>query len=116
MYADPSNVQDVNKEYGILIKYYAAFCEIVRDVSELAHHCVPKKIITPEDVAELCYIRNPTKQIILLLSRIIGPVKSGRPQVFYDLLDIMEQYGLQATQQLATEIKQSLKTRPSCVS
>ena len=116
MYAGPSNFQDVNKEYSTLINYYPAFCEIVRDVSELAHHCVPKKIITPEDVEELCYIRNPTKQVILLLKRVIGPVKSGRPQVLYDLLDIMERYGLQATQQFANEVKHSLKAKSSSVS
>ena len=116
MYAGPSEFQDVNKEHSTLIKYYAVFCETVRDVSELAHHCVSKKIITPEYAEELCYIINPTRQVMLLLNCVIGPVKSGRPQVLYDLLDIMEQYGLQATQQFATEVKRSLKAKSSCVS
>ena len=97
-----------------MIKCYGKLCSVIRDVNEIAPHCVSKKIITPQDVTELYSVKNPSKQVAMLLSRITGPVKAGSSQVFYDLLDIMEMHGLQATQLLATEVKCSLNTESSC--
>ena len=104
----------------MLIKYYERLCSTITDVNKIAPHCVTKKIISPHDHVELYGITNQSKQVTMLLHHITGPVEAGSPQVFYDLLDIMEQHGLQATQQLATEIKCSLNIEScyirSCVS
>ena len=35
----------INKEHDMLIKYYGKLCRIVRDVNEIAPHCVTRKII-----------------------------------------------------------------------
>ena len=92
----------------MLMEYYEKLCSVVRDVNEIAPHCVTKKIISPQDHIRLCNIKDRCEQVAMLLDHIIGPVEAGSFQVFYDLLDIMELHGLQATQQLAAEIKRSL--------
>ena len=96
-----------------MIKYYSEFCAIIRDVNEIAAYCVSKKIIPPQDVIKLHETKDPSIQVVILLNHITGPVQAGRPESFYSLLNIMEKHGLQATQELATEVKQSLA---SCVS
>lgn len=108
-------ISSINKEHEMLIKYYERLCSTVTDVNKIALHCVTKKIISPHDHVELCGITNQSKQVTMLLHHITGPVEAGNPQVFYDLLDIMEQHGLQATQQLATEIKCSLNIESCCI-
>ena len=72
-----------------------------------------KKIISPQDVMKLHDTKDPSVQVMMLLDHIMGPVKARKPEGFYILLDIMERHGLQATQKLAAEVKDSLA---SCVS
>ena len=95
----------------MLIQYYQKFCSVIRDVNEIAIHCVTKKIIPPEYVTELHNIKNPSGQVSMLLNRITGPVAAGSSQGFFDLLDIMEKYGVQATQSLAVKVKRSLEMK-----
>ena len=102
-----------NREYEVLIKYYSHFCAIIRDVNEIAAYCVSKKIIPPQGVIRLHDTKDPSIQVMILLNHIMGPVQAGRPEGFYSLLDIMERHGLRATQELATEVKYSLKSRVS---
>ena len=104
-----------NREKDILIKHYSDIHNIVRDSKEIAPYCVSEKIITPQDDRDIHNTEDPSKQVNILLHRIIGPVQAGNPQGFYRLLDIMEQHGLKPTQQLATEIKQSLNIESSCM-
>ena len=108
-------ISTVNKEHEVLIKYYEKLCSIITDVNKIAPHCVTKKIISPHDHVELYGITDRSKQVMMLLYHITGPVEAGSPQVFYDLLDIMELYGLQATKQLAIEIKCSLNVESCCI-
>ena len=83
-------------------------CDTITNVNDFAHILVTLRVITPQDEKEL---RNTTPELLQvkkLLDRIVGPVEAGRPQVFYTLLNVMESSALQATQQLATDIKRSL--------
>ena len=102
-----------NKEYEAFIKYYSDLHTTITDVKEIAPHCVSKKIILPRDMRKLLDTKDSSEQVSIILDRIMGPLEAGRPQGFYDLLDVMNQHGLQATQELAAEIKGSLA---SCVS
>ena len=102
-----------NSEYEIMIKYYSEFCATIRDVNEIAAYCVSRKIIPPQRVITLLDTKDPSEQVMKLLDPIMGPVQAGRPEGFHSLLDIMEKHGLQATQELATEVKHSLESRVS---
>ena len=101
-------ISNINKEYEVLIKYYKELCTTIRDANDIAPYCVAKRIISPQAYLEMHDIKNQCYQVVMLLGHITGPVKAGSPKGFYDLLDIMELHGLQATQQLAAEIKRSL--------
>lgn len=68
-----------------------------------------KKIINIDDITS---IDGPdvkhSDKVHYLLSKIEGPLKSGNLSGFYVMLDIMESYGVQATKELATEMKDHL--------
>ena len=84
-------------------------CDTITDVNDLTHYLVTSRVITPQDEKHLRYIKCTSLQVKTILDRIVGPVEAARPQVFYKLLDVLELSSLQATRQLATEIKQSLQ-------
>lgn len=97
-----------NKPYEVLLDYFATMCDSITDVNDFAQYLVTLRIISPQDEKELRETKPESLQVKKLLDRIIGPVEAERPKVFYDLLNVMELYGLQATQLLASEIKHRL--------
>jgi len=97
-----------NKAYKTLMDYYAKLCDTVTDVGTLSHYFVSKYIIPPEVDIDICSIKVPSQQVRILLKHIMGPVKEGYFKGLNDMLDIMMSHGLQATQQIASEIKKCL--------
>ena len=83
-------------------------CTNITDVNNFAHYLVTLRVITPQDEKELRETKPESLQVRKLLDRIVGPVESGRPEVFYNLLNVMEVYGLQPTHLLAIDIKRCL--------
>ena len=105
----------VNKDYEVLLDYYSKMCDTITDINDFSHYLITLRIITPQDEKELRDTKSYSQQVKKLLDRIVGLVKDGRPQVFYDLLNVMELYGLQGTQLLASEIKCVLGIKDSHV-
>ena len=100
----------------MVIDRYAEMCDTIVDVNNFAHHCVSKRIISPQDAKELMSIKSKPQQVKILLDHVVGPLVHGRCGALSNLLDIMETHGLQETQQLAIEMKHALGIEDSCVS
>ena len=91
-------------------------CKSVTDATKLSPHIVSKGLISTDFSMELHSIESHSKQVEKLLQCIIGPVEGGNVQVFYDFLDVLQQYGLLPTKQLAMEMKSDLNTKVSLFS
>ena len=90
-------------------------CDTITDVNDFSHYLVTLRVITPQDEKELRDTKPYSLQVKKLLDRIVGPVEAGRSQVFHNLLNVLELYGLQETQLLAMEIKCALGLKDSHV-
>ena len=94
----------------LLTNHYAKLCDTLTDIDNLLPHFVEKKVITINDLDEINAIVPSTKKLKVqkLMTHISGPLTAGNTEVFYTMLRIMEDYGHQATQQLADQIRRSL--------
>ena len=95
------------KEEGVFIEHFSKLCDTIIDVDGLLPHFVQEHVITTDDLDEInaAYPSTKKSRMQKLLTYISGPLKSGNTQGFYAMLRIMEEYGNQATQQLAEQIK-----------
>ena len=91
----------------LFTKNYAKLCETIKDIDNLIKHFVAKQIIST-DIAEAFDAFTTSEKIKRLVRMIEGPLKSGDTNGFYTMLDIMEEHGVQATKNLAIDIKKSL--------
>ena len=94
----------MSKEKEIFTKNFAKFCNILRDEDSLLPHFVEKQIIS---VGDLTDIRSKpyTDKASTLLRHISSPLDIGYTKGFYDLLDIMIDYGRPHTKDFAEKIK-----------
>ena len=94
---------------NVFTNHYARLCDTLTDIDSLLPHFVVEKVITINDVDEINTIVPSTKKLKVqkLMTHISGPLTAGNTEVFYTMLRIMEDYGHQATQQLADQIKRS---------
>ena len=102
-----------DKEKFIINQYYGQLCKGVTDVANWSPYCVAKGLISSDFSLKLQSIKSFSEQAEMLLQCITGPVEAGNVKVLYVLLDIMEQHGVSATKQLATEIKDRLNAKVS---
>ena len=51
-------ISNSNKKHEVLINYYNKLCSIIRDINEIAPHCVTRKIISPQDHIKLYNIKH----------------------------------------------------------
>ena len=94
----------------LLNNHYAKLCDTLTDIDNLLPHFVEEEVITINDVDEINAIVPSTKKLKVqkLMTHISGPLLAGNTEMFYTMLRIMEDYGHQATQQLANQIRRSL--------
>ena len=95
-------------EEEVFTRHYSQLCNTLTDVDNLLPYFVQQRVITTNDLEELNSIVPSTKKVHKLLMHISGPLKAGNTEVFYTMLRIMEEYGLQATNQLADQIRKSI--------
>ena len=93
--------------HTLFTKNYAKLCATMQDIDSLIDHFVAKQIINMNKAEEFASITTSEK-IKRLLHMIEGPLKSGDTNGFYTMLDIMEGHGVQATKNLAIDLKKSL--------
>ena len=98
---------DQSKVAEIFTKYYLALCKTLTDIDSLLPHLKEKNIISINNLEEMNAVIPSTKKIKVqkLMTHISGPLRAGNTEVFYNMLKIMEEYGNQATQQLASDIR-----------
>ena len=98
------------KENEVFIRHFPNLCHAIVDIDGLLPYFVQKNVISTSDLDEINAATPPTKKLRVqkLMTYISGPLKGGDTQGFYVMLKIMEEYGNQATQQLAKEIKKAI--------
>ena len=94
-----------SKEKNVFTEHYSIFCNTVVDIDNLLIYFVQKKIIKSEDQDEINALVKKTDKVQKLLKHIAGPLEAGDSKGFYTMLDIMEDYGVQATKDLAVSLK-----------
>ena len=97
----------MSREKKILIKNYAEFCNILKVEDNLLPHLVGKEIISIENEHEI-RSKPCNEKASSLLKHITTPLGIGYSQGFYDLLDIMINYGKPHTEVFARKISQEL--------
>ena len=99
-----------NNMLYVFTNHYAKLCNTLTDIDNLLPYFVEENIISINDVDEINAIVPSTKKLKVqkLMTHISGPLTAGNTEVFYTMLRIMEDYGHQATQQLADQINRSL--------
>ena len=97
-------------EGEVFTSYYPQLCNTLTDVDDLLPHFVQHGVISTNDLEEISATVPSTKKqkVQKLMIHISGPLKAGNTEVFYTMLRIMEEYGHQATNQLAGQIRRSL--------
>ena len=65
------------------------------------------------DLEEINVLSTKKLKVEKLTVHISGPLRAGNTDMFYIMLRIMEKYGHQATQQLASQIRKSLTNNRS---
>ena len=97
-------------EEDAFTRHYSQLCDTLTDVDNLLPHFVEQRVITNNDLEEISAIVPSTKKqkVQKLMIHVSGPLKAGNTEVFYIMLKIMEEHGLQATNQLADQIRGSL--------
>ena len=99
-----------NHEEDVFTNHYSKLCDTLTDVDNLLPRFVQEKVMTTNDLEEISTIIPSTKKhkVEKLLTHISGPLRAGNTKVFNIMLRIMEEYGHQATKQLADQIRKSL--------
>ena len=80
----------------------------MQDIDNLLKYFVENEIINIEDSEKIRNISVTSNKVEIILLKIQGPLESGDPQEFYKMLRIMEEHGVQATKDLAVDLKKSL--------
>ena len=97
-------------ELNVFSRHYSMLCDTLTDINNLLPHFVKENVIDIDTLEEInAAIPATTKfKVQKLMMHISGPLTAGYTKVFYIMLSIMEEYGHQATQQLANQIRKSL--------
>jgi len=101
------NTDCQSPEYLVAIKYYSKLVDTV-EVVELSHYFVSHGIISTKYEEEIKNTTPPVRAAILLLSRVINPLKAGNDENFYNFLYIAEHYGNDAIRHLSTTIRKNV--------
>ena len=96
-------------ELHVFTIYCSKLCNTLTDIDGLMSHFVVEYVIKHEDLFEISAIILPAKKMQKLMTHISGPLRAGNTEGFYAMLRIMENYGHHATQQLAGQMRESLK-------
>ena len=84
--------------YNVFTDHYTMLCDTLTD---LLQHFVQKRVIKADDLGEINAIIPSIKKhkVQKLMEHILGPLKAGNSTgAFYVMLEIMGEYGHQATQ------------------
>ena len=97
-------------EEKVFTQHYSKLCDTLTDIRNLLPHFVTEKIIKSDDEEEISALTTSSQKVQKLLRHISGPLKAGHTRGFYTMLKIMEIYGTQATQELASQMNNSLSS------
>ena len=95
---------------NVFDKNYAKLCSTLTDIENLLPYFVQEKIIKSEDQDDINAPVKTKEKVKKLLKHISGPLQAGDSKGFYTMLDILENYGVQATIDLAKVLKAALST------
>ena len=96
------------KEHKVFTENYARICSTLTDIDDLLPYFVQEKIIKPEDQVDINTSAKTKEKVNKLLKHISGPLQAGDSKGFYTMLDIMKNYGSQATIDLSKALKTTL--------
>lgn len=97
------------KEELVFNKHFPKLCNAIIDIDKLLPYFIPENVISTDDLDEINAVPSTKKtRVQKLMSYISGPLKGGNTQPFYTMLRIMEDYGNQATEQLAKQIRSAI--------
>lgn len=100
----------VNREHDTLRKFYDKLTRTLTDIDNLLATLVEKNVIGFVEEKDITnQNRSSVEKVKKLLSYIEGPLESGHPKGFYELLEIMKSKGVQTTKDLAHDIEKSLQ-------
>ena len=99
---------DDHSPFKVFTKHYPDLCNTLTDIDKLLPHFVAENIIDHNDVQEIKALVTTRAKVQKLLTHIAGPLSAGNTKGFNVMLRIMEKYGLDATKQLAGQIRKSL--------
>jgi len=99
----------LSREMELFKEYYPKLCNTMTDIKNLLQYFVQKNIIKLEDQDTIGSEIKSCDQVKAFLKHISGPLQGGNTEIFYTMLDIMEVNGVEATKQLANELKITLK-------
>ena len=98
----------MTSETNVFNNHYAKLCSTLTDIDDLLPHFVEEKIISINVVDEINGYGSSRRKVQKLIFHVSGPLTAGNTRGFYIMLRIMEEHGQDATQQLASQIKDSL--------
>jgi len=75
------------------------------DIDDLLRYFVDKEIISIEQYQGILECSKTADKVHRVLIHISSPLQSGNVTNFYSMLEIMEEHGRKATQQLAEEFR-----------
>ena len=76
----------------------------------LSQYLVSADVISFQDDEEICAAKTSFERSTILLQRLVGPLESGNTFGFYQLLQVMEEHGINATKDLAAEMRSRLSS------
>lgn len=104
-----SVTETVNREHDILTEYYDKLTCTLTDIDSLLASFVKRKVIGFEEERAILSQNTASEKVKKLLSYIQGPLESGNPKGFNELLYIMKSKGVLSTQDLAHDMEKSLQ-------
>ena len=105
---DCSQAMDDHSPLKVFTKHYSKLCDTLTDIDKLLPHFVAENIIDDNDLQRINALVTTSEKVQKLLTHIAGPLRAGSTKGFNVMLRIMEEYGLDATKQLAGQIRKSL--------
>ena len=97
------------KEFDVFQTNYALLRDTMTDIDDLLKHFVADKIITITEEEEIKFSTSKSEKVRKVLLHIVGPLKAGNVLPFNTMLEIMKNYGVNATRLLAEDMLKDLK-------
>ena len=96
-------------ERKVFTKNFGSLVSVLSS-TDLYSHFVPEDIITLTDFQEISSCTTPKQKAELLLTKMSATIDAGHTTSFYNMLNIMVNFGTIATKELSLQIRRSLST------